>query len=84
MKAAEVIVFNDGELVHGTKYEVDGQLIQSDLKEMAEDSLSRCDKSWTKCGVVDDRGILMAIFSKDMIEIERINPNEDYWNILQS
>ena len=83
MKSAEVLVYDEKELVHGTKYEVDGYLIQTDLKKMAEDSLSRCSKSWTKCGVADDRGILMAIFDKNMDEIERINPNEDYWRILQ-
>jgi len=82
MNKATVSVFNNGKLVYGTDYEVDGFLIETDLKEMVLDSLSRCDKSWTKAGIEDDRGILMAIFDNKMNLIPRINPNEEYWEML--
>ena len=82
MNRATVSVYDKGKLVYGSDYTVDGYLIETDLKEMVEDSLSRCEKSWTKCGIEDDRGILMAIFDNEMNQIPRINPNEKYWEML--
>jgi len=82
MKSAVVSFYKNGSVVFGTDYAVDGYLVQSDLKEMAEDSLSRCNYDWDKCGIEDDCGILLIAFKENLEEIPRINPNEAYKDML--
>ena len=84
MKSVIVSVFNNNRMVFGTEYEINGSLTQSDLKEIVKDSLSRCDKHWTKCGIEDDRGIMLAIFDNKLNKIPVINPNEEYRKLIFS
>ena len=80
MRKLTVSLFNRGKYIGSMVYEAE-YVTETDLVEMTKNTIHKAGVEWTRAGVGDERGILVAVFKNHNNAVELmplINPQGEY------